>query len=81
MGDLSAMNSITRVMETHGEKIKEEWARQVPDSVRGTFREVILDNSLRGIQVSWQFEDGSLDGPLIDIDQLADDYPDCEVGY
>ena len=81
MGGLSAMNSIARVIETHGGKIREEWAQQVPESIRSTFKEVMLDNALHGIKVSWEFEDGSLEGPMIDIDELAEGYPDCEVAY
>ena len=80
MGDLSAMSSIARVLETHGDQIREEWAQQVPQSIRGTFTEVMLDNEVHGIRVSWKFQDGSLGGPVIDIDELAEEYPDCEVG-
>ena len=43
---------------------------------------VVLSNNTYTIQVGWQFQDGStLDGPSIDIDDLADRYPDCDVGY
>ena len=75
------MSSIARVLETHGDRIREKWARQVPQSIRGTFKEVMPGNEVHGIRVSWNFQDGSLDGPVIDIDELAEEYPDCEVGY
>ena len=77
MGGLSAMHSIARVLETHGDEIREEWAQKVPESIRGTFKEVMLENEIHGIQLSWRFEDGNLDGPMIDIDELAESYPDC----
>ena len=81
MGDSSAMNSIERVIKTHGDVIREEWLQQVPESIRGTFKGVMLENEIHGIRVSWEFEDGSLEGPMIDIENLAEEYPDCDVGY
>lgn len=32
--------------------------------------------------VTWILSDGfELEGQMIDIDELADQYPDCDVGY
>ena len=44
--------------------------------------DVRLGNNLHGISVTWILSDGfELEGQMIDIDELADQYPDCEVGY
>ena len=41
-----------------------------------------LSNEVHRIQVEWEFEDGiTLPGPSMDIDSLAERFPDCEVGY
>ena len=82
MGDLSAMSSIERVLERHGDEIREEWAQEVPEALAEVFSQVILSNNIHEIQVEWEFRGGgTLPGPCIDIDLLADQYPDCEVGY
>ena len=82
MGDLSAMSSIERVLERHEDEIMEDWASLVPKSLAGVFRKVILSNGTRCIQVEWEFRGGgTLPGPCIDIDILADQYPDCDVRY
>ena len=82
MGDLSAMSSIERVLERHGDEIREEWAQEVPEALAEVFSQVILSNNIHEIQVEWEFRGGgTLPGPCIDIDILADQYPDCEVGY
>ena len=82
MGDLSAMSSIERVLERHGDEIREEWAQEVPEALAEVFSQVILSNGVRCIQLEWEFRGGgTLPGPCIDIDILADQYPDCEVGY
>ena len=82
MGGLSAMYSITRVMDAHGDEIKREWEQQVPEALRPTFKCVALETKNYGIQVWWEFEGGGdLQGPLIHIDDLAGLYPDCKVAY
>ena len=82
MGSLSAMSSIERVLERHGDEIREEWAQEVPEALAEVFSQVILSNNIHEIQVEWEFRGGgTLPGPSIDIDILADQYPDCEVGY
>ncbi len=81
MGGASAMSSIDRVMKAHGDEIMAELAEDVPHSLSGLFKNVTLDNAVYGIKVQWEFEDGSLEGPLMDIDDLAERYPDCEVAY
>ena len=57
---LSAMNSIQRVLERHGDEIREEWAQEVPEFLAGIFSQVILSNEIRKIQVEWEFRGGGL---------------------
>lgn len=82
MGSISAMNSIDPVLEKHGDEIRKEYAALVPAIVKPMFAQVSLANDVYHITVTWEFSDGStLEGPKIDIDDLAQEYPDCEVGY
>ena len=82
MGDLSAMSSIERVLERHGDEIREEWTREVPEALAGIFSQVILSNDIDAIQVEWEFRGGAtLAGPCMDIDILAERFPDCDIGY
>ena len=82
MGSSAAMRSINEVIEAHGGEIREEWESQVPPALIPLFERVELSNEMYAIGVTWVFRDGStLPGPYIDIDALADDYPDCHVGY
>ena len=75
MGGASAMSSIDRVMKAHGDEIMAEFAEGVPASLSGLFKNLELENAVYGIKVHWMFEDGSLEGPLMDIDDLAERYP------
>ena len=82
MGSISAMNSIDRVLEKHGDELQRDYAEDVPECLQPLFDRVDFENKLYSIDVTWRFKDGStLAGPSIDIDTLAEDYPDCEVGY
>lgn len=81
MGSLSAMSSLNRVLENHGDEIRNELMETVPPSVRGHLREIVLTNQIHHIASSWLFEDGGLEGPSFQIDELAERFPDCEVGY
>ena len=82
MGGIAALSSINRVIETHGQEIQEEWAQEVPDSLKPPFQGVALRANNYSIQVEWEFQGGvTLPGPTLDIDELADRYPDCEVSY
>jgi hypothetical protein len=82
MGSVSAMSSINRVLEKHSDEIRQEFMEQVPEGLKPFVDRVDLENNLYGINVTWVFKaGGTLPGPAIDIDTLADDYPDCEVGY
>ena len=81
MGGLSAMYSITRVMNAHGDEMQREWEQRLPETLRPLFKCVALETKNYGIQVWWEFQGGNLEGPLIHIDDLADLYPDCKVAY
>ena len=82
MGSISAMNSINRVIEAHGNEIQEQYASDVPDAVRDQFECVVIENNVDSIGVSYQFKGGgTMQGPSIDIDYLAELYPDCDIGY
>lgn len=82
MGSISAMNSIDRVIEAHGDEIRAEFAASVPDIIREQFSHVALENGLYHVSVTWVFKGGDmLAGPDVDIDTLGEKYPDCEVAY
>ena len=76
MGSMSAMNSSDRVIEAHGAEIRTELKGQAPASLRPHLKTVVLSNNTYSIEVEWQVQNGStLQGPSIDIDELADRYP------
>ena len=85
MGSLSAMSSINRVFEAHGDELA---AREQPceKGARLTFKETVLENGTYGITVVHVFtrENGVevvITGQEIAIDTLAEEFPDCDVGY
>ena len=82
MGSIAAKRSIDRVLEAHGEEIRREWESQVPPDLMPIFDRVELSNDLYAIRVTWAFKgDSILPGPVIDIDALIHEYPDCDIGY
>ena len=82
MGGVSAMNSMSRVLEKHGDEIEKGWLNSAPKNVREKLTGVGLTNEVYSIAVWWQFGDGeTLPGPRMGIDELADQYDDCEIGY
>lgn len=83
MGAVSAINSIDRVLKKHGDEIAAEYsekAKNIPGFVK-----VELENCIYFIRVWYHFRVNDSDiylvGPDIDIDDLAEMYPDCKVGY
>jgi hypothetical protein len=91
MGSVSAMESLNRVLDEHGQEMREEHLEALRAFVRAaggdpTRVDVSLENNLYS-EVSYLVVDGSgrqleeLRGPSLDIDVLAEEYPDCEVGY
>ena len=82
MGSISAMNSMSRVLEKHGDEIEREWLNSAPKNVREKLTGVGLTNEVYSIAVWWRFGDGEmLPGPRIGIDELAEQYHDCKIGY
>ena len=82
MGSISAMSSIDRVLEAHGDEIRQERLNLVPDILKDRVTSISLTNSVYAIETEYVCADGSrLPGPSIDIDFLADQYPNCQVGY
>ncbi len=85
MGSASAAGSVDRVLDTHGGRIRKElladYARPGPDG-RKLVRDVLLTNDAYEIGVTAVLENGqelTLRG--ISIDDLVDEFPDCDVGY
>jgi hypothetical protein len=73
------MSSIERVLERHGEEIR---AELLADAGTGLVRDVVLENNIYEIQVYYLLADGTqLEGRSIDIDGLAERFPDCEASY
>lgn len=82
MGSVSAMSSIERIIERHRDELVQRMLEQAPDTLRPLIQSVELENNVYSINTHWVFQDGAqLPGPAWDIDFLADEYPDCEVGY
>ena len=82
MGALSAMSGIHRVLKAHGEEIITEFNDLAPAGISDHLDTAILESTTYGIEIYWRFKDGStLPGPSIDIETLADRYPDCDMGY
>ena len=82
MGSLSAMASLDRVIEKHGPELQKELLEQAPEKTKALIRNVELSNEVYRIRTAWTFQNGDmLPGPELDIDMLAERFPDCEVGY
>ena len=82
MGAMSAMSSMDRVIQQHGNEISAEWKDAVKEPLQNELREVGLNNDTYGISVLWIFNNGdTLPGPTMHIDELAERFPDCKVGY
>ena len=79
MGSVSASSSIERVLEKHSQELEKE---QIDSAGTPLVVGVDLENNLYSISVTWKLSDGkTLPGPDIDIDTLAERFPDCNVGY
>ena len=86
MGSVSAMNSIDQVLVAHGEQIQTELldAYVIAESGgdRPLVRDIVLTNDIYEIGITAVLRNGqelTLRG--ISIDELADRFPDCAVGY
>ncbi len=87
MGSISAMSGLERILERHHSELLEDARMYLPE-LNGleVEPEVELDENLEGIGIVWVVngigggEPIRLPGPVMDFDDLADRYPDCEVG-
>lgn len=79
MGSTAAMESISRVLARHGKELEDELHERFPSRL---IRRFTLENNIYSIAVSAELTDGTvLDLASYDIDELAERFPDCEVGY
>lgn len=86
MGSVSATNSIDRVLAIHGTEIKQELVRTYVRATGGhsapLVTDIVLDNDVYEIGIVAVLANGQ-ELPLrgIPIEELAERFPDCEVGY
>ncbi len=79
MGSMSAMSSIDRVLERHGDQIREELLQDLSQQTKGLVVDIQLGNNVHEITVSAILSNGtSLELSSMNIDFLAEEYPDCE---
>jgi len=79
MGSTAAMESLNRVLEKHGEELEKELREQYPSPL---IRRFSLENCIYHIAVEAELVDGTtLSVEAYDIDELAERFPDCEIGY
>ncbi len=82
MGSMSAMSSIDRVLERHGDQIREELLQDLSQQTKGMVVDIQLGNNVHEITVSAILSNGtSLELSSMNIDFLAEEYRDCEIGY
>src|SRR3989304_769357 len=86
VGSASAMSSINRVLEKHGKRLHKEAANGLKKGMVLVYQETALENNLYSVSVVHEFrlKNGKkifLNGNPLDIDALAERYPDCRVGY
>jgi len=85
MGSIAAMSSLDRVLEMHEDELYAAYHPCKPGT-KLTYQKTWFENNLYSLTVGHVFltEDGrevTILGEAIDIDTLAEKYPDCEVGY
>jgi hypothetical protein len=79
MGSISAMNSIDRVLAEHGGELEARLRESYPSKL---IRRFDLSNNMYSVAVQAELTDGTMvDLEPFDIDQLGEEFPDCEVGY
>ena len=86
MGSMAAMSSIERVLALHGAELLAEHRLDVPPGTPLTYLETTLGNNVHTVTVEHTFRTPAgrlviLCGEPIDIDTLAERYPDCHVSY
>ena len=79
MGSMSAMNSLVRVLDKHEKELKARLRERYPSRL---IRKFELSNNDYSVAVQAELTDGTLlDLEPFDIDQIGEEFPDCEVGY
>ena len=79
MGSSAAMQSIDRVLRKHGEELGNNLWTQYKSKL---IRRFMLANDIYRISVTAELQDGTfLQLKPYDIDELAERFPDCKVGY
>jgi transcriptional regulator GlxA family with amidase domain len=79
MGSTAAMESINRVLTKHGMALERELREQYPSALIRLFS---LENGIHHVAVEAELVDGTvLTLEPYDIDELAERFPDCEIGY
>jgi len=81
MGSASAMDSIDRIMKTHGNELVIERLTALPESIKQAGAQICLESDIYKISVHLVMPDGTVTLEPYDIDNLAERFPDCEVGY
>ncbi len=73
------MESINRVLSRHGDELLRELREQYPSSLISRFS---LENCIYHIGAEAELVDGTvLTIEAYDIDELAERFPDCDIGY
>ena len=82
MGSVSAMNSLNRVLESLGDELIVEIYENLPMTMKDLLGvEVSLEGNIYEIKVFLELPDGTIELRPYDIDELAERFPDCEIGY
>ncbi len=73
---------IAGLIEKHGDEIRQDLTAELAQQTDGLVTDVQLENNIYEITVTAVLSNGkALELRPLDIDTLAEDYPDCEVGY
>jgi hypothetical protein len=73
------MNSINRVLAKHEGELEARLRERYPSAL---IRRFDLSNNMYSVAVQAELTDGTIvDLEPFDIDQLGDEFPDCDVGY
>jgi hypothetical protein len=83
MGSSSALSSLNRVLKKHGKEIRTEIKGYFPSNLIKDIG-IGCENSCYRLGAVAILTDGTelpLEIDWLDIDSLAERYPDCDVGY
>lgn len=82
MGSMSEMRFIDRVLSKHGDAIRAERLHELSAQTQGLVVDLELKNNVHTISIVAVLSNGTrLDLLPLDFDFLAEEYPDCGVGY